>query len=151
MMEHEHRNNDNIPGQLTGMSRPSKLFVRVDNEGFLMDSLAISDVVNFDCIESIMTSAKRIVSLFTDVAADNVCIDALFYYKRRARSTRMNPVRLLTTTDGFRAVAEHPSGEIPLGVDWSKNDTRKMKTMVNKVIVYLIYNDYYYVLKDHLL
>ncbi|KAL3883112.1 hypothetical protein ACJMK2_029405 [Sinanodonta woodiana] len=43
----------------------------------------------------------------------------MFYYKKRARSTRLNPMPIRNTTDGFRAVAEHPVGEVPIGVRWN--------------------------------
>lgn len=129
-MEAENCDSESVRDSLTGMSRAAKLFIRVDKEGFLVDSLAISDVVNFDCIESIVTSAKRIISLFTDVTADEVDITGLFYYKKRARSLRMNPVPLVTTTDGFRAIAEHPSGEIPLGIEWEKRNPAKAKQVL---------------------
>ncbi|XP_060566718.1 uncharacterized protein LOC132725593 isoform X2 [Ruditapes philippinarum] len=123
-MEVAKNSEESSPGSLTGMSRAAKLFIKIDKDGYLVDSLAISDVVNFDCIESIVTSAKRVVSLFFDVTPRDVDITGLFYYKKRARSLRMNPVPLLTTTDGFRAVAEHPSGEIPLGIEWQKKTSK---------------------------
>lgn len=131
-MERETAKSDSVEDSLKGMSRAAKLFIRVDKEGFLIDSLAISDVVNFDCIESIVTSAKRIISLFVNVKPDEVDISGLFYYKKRARSLRMNPVPLATTTDGFRAIAEHPSGEIPLGIEWERKNGNTTSTVTKQ-------------------
>ena len=102
------------------MSRPSKVFLKADRDGLLTDTLSISDVVNFDCYESIVSSVQDIVASFIGVSSECIGIDAVFYYKKRARSSRMNPVRIFTTTDVFRAVAEHPTGEVPLGVLWTK-------------------------------
>jgi hypothetical protein len=133
-MEVAKNNEESSPGSLTGMSRAAKLFIKIDKDGYLVDSLAISDVVNFDCIESIVTSAKRVVSLFFDVTPRDVDITGLFYYKKRARSLRMNPVPLLTTTDGFRAVAEHPSGEIPLGIEWQKKTSKSASSQPVSVV-----------------
>ena len=118
-----------LPEQSLGprkMSRLSKIFIKVDGEGLLTDTIAISDVVNFDCYESIVTSARRIISKYQKTPIENIDVDAVFYYKKRARSSRMNPVRINTTTDGFRAVAEHPSGEIPMGAVWNKKSYRDL-------------------------
>lgn len=112
----------------SAMARPCKIFISIDDEGLLFDAISISDVANFDCYESIMKSARRIVAMFNLMKEEDVVIDRMFYYKRRARSNRMNPMPLLTTTDGFRAVAEHPSGEVPIGVHWSKKETTDGKT-----------------------
>lgn len=104
----------------SAMARPCKIFIAIDDEGLLLEAISISDVANFECYESIMKSARRIVAMFNLLDEEEVQIDSMFYYKRRARSNRMNPVPLLTTTDGFRAVSEHPTGEVPIGVHWSK-------------------------------
>lgn len=125
-MDNDVHNEGSADTSLTGMEKPCKLFITIDKEGFLIDSVAISDVVNFDCYESITRSAQRIIALFSNSKPDDIHIVSLFYYKKRARSTRMNPVPLLTTTDGFRAVAEHPTGEVPLGVDWLKKVEAEM-------------------------
>jgi len=116
-MDYEGKNTERFQ---SAMSRPCKVFISIDQEGLLFDAVSISDVANFDCYESIMKSAQRIIAMFYVLKLEEVTIDRLFYYKRRARSMRMNPVPLLTTTDGFRAVAEHPSGEVPIGVHWTK-------------------------------
>lgn len=108
----------------SAMARPCKIFISIDDEGLLFDAISISDVADFDCYESIMKSARRIIAMFNLIEEEEVVIERMFYYKRRARSNRMNPVPLLTTTDGFRAVAEHPSGEVPIGVHWSKKEQR---------------------------
>lgn len=141
-MEVANNKEETSPVSLTGMARPTKLFIKIDKDGYLIDSLAISDVVNFDCIESIVTSAKRIISLFTDITPAEVDISGLFYYKKRARSLRMNPVPLITTTDGFRAVAEHPSGEIPLGIEWEKKSSRSASSAAINAVNVIIY--YYF-------
>ncbi|KAL4233248.1 hypothetical protein ACF0H5_007932 [Mactra antiquata] len=116
----DNDSNDSGSGDyiLSGMEKPCKLFICIDSEGYLTDSVAISDVANFDCYETIVDSAKRIISLFSKCQPSDVCINAMFYYKKRNRSTRMNPSPLMTTTDVFRAVAEHPKGEVPIGVQW---------------------------------
>ncbi|KAK3589159.1 hypothetical protein CHS0354_018860 [Potamilus streckersoni] len=101
------------------MFRQCKLFIRVDNEGLLTDPLAISMGMNFESHESIQNSAAQIISLFEKVDSNSINIDRMFYYKKRARSTRLNPMPIRNTTDGFRAVAEHPAGEVPIGVRWS--------------------------------
>ena len=116
----------------SSMNRPCKIFISIDDEGLLFDAISISDVANFDCYESIMKSAQRIVSMFNLLDEEDVVIDRMFYYKKRARSNRMNPVPLVTTTDGFRAVAEHPTGEVPIGVHWSKKKGGKPKPKILK-------------------
>ena len=112
-------------GNPGSMKRPTKLFIKVDREGLLTDTIAISDVVNFDCYESIVSSACRIIASFQSSKPENIEVESLFYYKKRARSTRMNPVLISSTTDAFKAVAEHPVGEVPLGVRWTQNFRRK--------------------------
>lgn len=107
-------------GHPGSMTRPSKLFIKVDSEGLLTDTIAISDVVDFDCYESIVSSACRIIACFQSTKPQNIEVESLFYYKKRARSTRMNPVMIKSTTDAFKAVAEHPVGEVPIGVRWSQ-------------------------------
>ena len=116
-------------GHPGSMTRPSKLFIKVDREGLLTDTIAISDVVDFDCYESIVSSACRIISCFQCTKPENIEVETLFYYKKRARSTRMNPVTIRSTTDAFKAVAEHPVGEVPIGVRW--NQKFKYKFMTN--------------------
>ena len=107
------------------MRKQAKFFLDVDGEGMLKDSLGIVADVNFDCYESIVSSCKRIIAAYKETIPQNVDVLKLFYYKKRARSARLNPVRVYTTTDVFRAVAEHPTGDIPLGVVWNieKNTT----------------------------
>ena len=120
------------------MTRPSKLFIKVDSEGLLTDTIAISDVVDFSCYESIVSSACRIIACFQSTKPQNIEVEALFYYKKRARSTRMNPVQIRSTTDAFKAVAEHPVGEVPIGVRWSQRlkyrfTTNSGKTKIQSV------------------
>ena len=114
------------------MTRPSKLFIKVDSEGLLTDTIAISDVVDFSCYESIVSSACRIIACFQSTKPQNIEVEALFYYKKRARSTRMNPVQIRSTTDAFKAVAEHPIGEVPIGVRWSQRLKYRFTTNAGK-------------------
>ena len=137
-------------GHPGSMKRPSKLFIKVDREGLLTDTIAISDVVDFDCYESIVSSACRIIACFQSAKPENIEVESLFYYKKRARSTRMNPVMIKSTTDAFKAVAEHPVGEVPIGVRWTQkykyklvvnpdNSVTKLQDITKQVWFYLIY------------
>ena len=117
------------------MTRPSKLFIKVDSEGLLTDTIAISDVVDFSCYESIVSSACRIIACFQSAKPQNIEVEALFYYKKRARSTRMNPVQIRSTTDAFKAVAEHPVGEVPIGVRWSQRLKYRFTTLSGKTTI----------------
>ncbi|XP_052240113.1 uncharacterized protein LOC127850816 isoform X2 [Dreissena polymorpha] len=100
------------------MFRSCKLFISVDGRGLLSDAAAISVQMNFDGYESIFNSTTKVLAKFKGLEESQVKIENLFYYKKRARSTRMSPQLLLTSTHAFKALAEHPSGEVPIGVCW---------------------------------
>ncbi|XP_052809756.1 uncharacterized protein LOC128238177 [Mya arenaria] len=104
------------------MVRQCKVFLSTDHRGLLFDTVSLSDIANFESYESVLKSVKRIIAMSQKIDARSIDVSGLFYYKRRARSTRMNPVPLVTTTDVFRAIAEHPSGEVPIGVNWTRHD-----------------------------
>jgi len=111
-----------------GMRRVCKLFISSDSTGLLYDATSISDVVNFHGYEDVVKSTRQIIAIAHGIRENDVILHNLCYYKRRARSTRMNPAPLTTTTDVFRALAEHPKGEVPIGVHWSrKSDSQNAK------------------------
>ncbi|KAL5009594.1 hypothetical protein ScPMuIL_011899 [Solemya velum] len=104
-----------------GLYRMCRLFLNVSFEGVRIDNVAIVDEINFDCYESIMEGVQSALANLQDRAMppEGVHIEGLWYYKKRARG-RMTAVPLVETTDGFRAIAEHPSGEVYIGVRFTQ-------------------------------